>query len=127
MKREYFINPEECIVDIVDWIKSYFADFAMNTKAIIGMSGGKDSTVAAALLVRALGPDRVIGAIMPDITPQAPLDAVSKHTIEICESLGIKYYVLPIGDVVSSLYLALPPYVMDEEGVSVFKEDTLSS
>ena len=116
-RREYFIEPEKCIENIVDWIKNYFADFEPNTKAIIGMSGGKDSTVAAALLVRALGPDRVIGAIMPNITPQAPLDETSKYTIEICESLGIQYHVLPIGDIVSSLYLALPSYVMSEEGV----------
>jgi NAD+ synthase len=116
-RREYFIEPEKCIENIVDWIKNYFADFEPNTKAIIGMSGGKDSTVAAALLVRALGPDRVIGAIMPNITPQAPLDVTSTYTIEICESLGIQYYVLPIGDIVSSLYLALPSYVMSEEGV----------
>jgi NAD+ synthase len=116
-RREYFIEPEKCIENIVDWIKNYFADFEPNTKAIIGMSGGKDSTVAAALLVRALGPDRVIGAIMPNITPQAPLDTTSQFTIEICESLGIQHYVLPIGDIVSSLYLALPSYVMSEEGV----------
>ena len=102
---------------IVNWIKEYFSAFEPNTKAIIGMSGGKDSTVAAALLVRALGPDRVIGAIMPNITPQTPLDTISKDTIEICEALGIQHYVLPIGDIVSSLYLALPSYVMSEEGV----------
>ena len=117
MDRKYFIEPEKCIEDIVSWIKTYFADFEPNTKAIIGMSGGKDSTVAAALLVRALGPDRVIGAIMPNITPQAPLDKTSKDTIEICESLGIQHYVLPIGDIVTSLYHALPSYVMSEEGV----------
>ena len=117
IKRNYFIKPEECVDSIVNWIKDYFSDFDQNTKAIIGMSGGKDSTVAAALLVRALGHDRVIGAIMPDITPQAPLDATSKDTIEICESLGIQYYVLPIGDIVKSLYHALPSYVMSEEGV----------
>lgn len=116
-KRNYFINPEECIDDIVDWIKDYFSNFDQNTKAIIGMSGGKDSTVAAALLVRALGPDRVIGVIMPNIAPQTPLDTTSQFTIEICESLGIQYYVLRIGDIVSSLYLALPSYVMSEEGV----------
>ena len=119
MNREYFIEPEKCVEDIVNWIKEYFAGFEPNTKAIIGMSGGKDSTIAAALLVRALGHDRVIGAIMPNITPQAPLDKTSKYAIEICESLGIKHYVLPIGDIVTSLYHALPSYVISEEGVFI--------
>ena len=108
MNREYFIEPEKCVEDIVSWIKEYFANFEHNTKAIIGMSGGKDSTIAAALLVRALGPDRVIGVSMPNITPQAPLDTTSKDTIEICESLGIQHYVLPIGFIITSLYHALP-------------------
>ena len=55
-QRDYMIN----------WIKEYFADNGTSTtKAVIGISGGKDSTIAAALLVRALGKDRVIGVLMP--------------------------------------------------------------
>ena len=51
--------------DVIQWIRDYFKD---NTegKAIIGISGGKDSTICAALLVEALGADRVIGVMMPN-------------------------------------------------------------
>lgn len=54
-------NAEMCI----QWIKDYF-DGNPDGKAIIGISGGKDSTVAAALCVEALGADRVIGVMMPN-------------------------------------------------------------
>ena len=54
-------NREVC----VNWIKEYFEDNS-DGKAIIGISGGKDSTIAAALCVEALGADRVIGVLMPN-------------------------------------------------------------
>ena len=61
------IDVEEEIQHIVDEIKKYFVENGnKDTKAIIGISGGKDSTIAAALLVRALGPERVFGVLMPD-------------------------------------------------------------
>mgnify|MGYP003295816162 CR=1 FL=1 len=53
------------IDNIVGWIKDYFVD-QPKAKAVIGISGGKDSTIATALLVRALGPDKVIGVLMPN-------------------------------------------------------------
>lgn len=59
-------NAEREITHICDWIKEYFVQNGPEAKAIIGMSGGKDSTIAAALLVRALGPERVIGVRIPD-------------------------------------------------------------
>lgn len=54
------------ITHICDWIKNYFIKNGPEAKAIIGMSGGKDSTIAARLLVRALGPERVIGVMIPN-------------------------------------------------------------
>lgn len=51
--------------DCVQWIRDYFQDNP-DGKAIIGISGGKDSTICAALLVEALGADRVIGVLMPN-------------------------------------------------------------
>ena len=59
-------DPVACRDDIIKWIKKYFAENGTpETKAVIGISGGKDSTIAAALLVRALGADKVIGVLMP--------------------------------------------------------------
>ena len=51
--------------DVINWIKDYYKDNP-DGKAIIGISGGKDSTIAAALCVEALGADRVIGVMMPN-------------------------------------------------------------
>ena len=69
---------------------------------LISHSGGKDSTVAAALLCRALGKDRVVGVIMPDGT-------MSDFTIakDVCGYLGINSIVVDIGSITSALYRAI--------------------
>jgi NAD+ synthase len=54
------------ITHICDWIKNYFIKNGPEAKAVLGMSGGKDSTITARLLVRALGPERVIGVMIPN-------------------------------------------------------------
>lgn len=51
--------------DIVKWIKDWFEHNGKDCNAVIGISGGKDSSVVAALCVEALGKDRVIGVLMP--------------------------------------------------------------
>ena len=80
------------IDNIVNWIKDYFVD-QPNAKAVIGISGGKDSTIAAALLVRALGPDRVIGVMMPQGDQKDISDAIA-----VCDLLGIKRHIINIHD-----------------------------
>lgn len=80
------------IMNIVDDIRHYFAtNGSKDTKAIIGISGGKDSTIAAALLVRALGSDRVIGVLMPDGDQKDIADARA-----VCEYLHIPHYTINI-------------------------------
>ena len=93
------INAEEEIQHIVDEIKKYFVKNGNeNTKAVIGISGGKDSTIAAALLVRALGADRVIGVKMPNGT-QSDID----DAVEVCNLLGIRHFNINIGDAYNHL------------------------
>ena len=97
-KREF--EPQEQIQVCVDFIKRYFSENGNpNTKAVIGISGGKDSTIAAALLVRALGPDRVVGVMMPQGTQKDLADAK-----EVCDILGIRQYTINIGYVCTALY-----------------------
>lgn len=89
------INAEEEIQHIIDEIKRYFLENGnKDTKAVIGISGGKDSTIAAALLVRALGPERVFGVLMPDGDQKDIKDSVA-----VCEALHIPYRVHNIGPV----------------------------
>lgn len=92
--------------EVVQWIKDYFAEQGYNSPCIIGISGGKDSTVTAALCVEALGKDRVFGVLMPD-GQQRDID-VSKA---VCNALGIKYLTYNIGAITSaqlSLFKGLP-------------------
>lgn len=51
---------------MVDWVKNWFEENGPNSPAVIGISGGKDSTICAAILAEALGPERVIGVQMPN-------------------------------------------------------------
>lgn len=86
-------DAEVEIVNIVNHIKKYFAENGEpTTKAVIGISGGKDSTIAAALLVRALGPERVIGIMMPN-----GIQSDIADSIEVCKILGIPNYTFNIG------------------------------
>lgn len=99
------INAEEEIQHIVDEIKKYFVKNGNeNTKAVIGISGGKDSTIAATLLVRALGSERVIGVMMPEGTQKDIHDSQ-----EVCDILDIEAYTINIGDAVQALYGGLIP------------------
>ena len=50
----------------VEWVKNFFDKNGEGCNAVIGISGGKDSSVVAALCVEALGKDRVIGVLMPN-------------------------------------------------------------
>ena len=83
--------------DCINWIKEQFKDIP-DGKAIIGISGGKDSTIAAALCVRALGADRVVGVLMPQGAQKDINDSR-----EVCEHLGIYHMEINIGYVCSHL------------------------
>ncbi|MBO6241667.1 MAG: NAD(+) synthase [Butyrivibrio sp.] len=79
------------IENITAWIKEWFGNNGPKASAVIGLSGGKDSTIVAALLVRALGKDRVVGVLMPD-GEQKDIDDSKK----VAEILGIKSYIVNI-------------------------------
>lgn len=86
--------------DIVQWIIDYFNNNATpNTKAVIGISGGKDSSVVAALCVEALGKDRVLGVLMPQGVQQD-----INVSYNLCKSLDLTYLEINIKDAVNALY-----------------------
>ncbi len=86
-KFDYIDATHKC----VEWIKAFFEKNGKDCNAVIGISGGKDSTVAAALCVEALGKDRVIGVLLPNGVQEDIQDAY-----HICKHLGIKYYEINI-------------------------------
>ena len=63
--REYKFDAAVTKDAIVKWIQNYFRKNGPDCNAIVGISGGKDSTIVAALCVEALGKDRVIGVGVP--------------------------------------------------------------
>ncbi len=79
--------------EAVAWIRGWFEKNGKGCNAIIGISGGKDSSVAAALCVEALGKDRVIGVLMPN-GEQSDI-AMSRLLVS---HLGIEHYVVNIHD-----------------------------
>lgn len=113
MSKEYTFNAKAEIEHIVNWIKNYFVENGTpQTKAIIGISGGKDSTIAAALLVRALGPGRVVGVMMPEGEQKDINDA-----IEVCTTLGILREAVNIKPITDALYSCLAPEDQDNPAV----------
>ncbi len=93
-------QAQETLDRLVQWVKEYFVQTAVEgTKAVIGISGGKDSSVAAALCVKALGKDRVIGVLMPQ-GDQADI----AYSYLLVNTLGIRSYTVNIGKTVDSLF-----------------------
>lgn len=85
------IKAEKVKNDIVDWLRDWFDKNGKGCKAVIGISGGCDSTVVAALCVEALGKENVVGVMMPNVS-QPDID--DSH--RVVEALGIQSYLIPI-------------------------------
>lgn len=89
--------------DCVQWIRDFFEINGKGCNAVVGISGGKDSSVAAALCVEALGKERVIGVLMP---------CGKQHDIDMAyllvEHLGIKYYEVNIEAAINGLKDSFP-------------------
>ncbi len=89
--------------ECVEWIKKFFDENGRGCNAVLGISGGKDSSVVAALCVEALGKERVIGVLMP-CGEQADIDMAYM----LVNHLGIKHYVVNIKDTIDALQAAMP-------------------
>ena len=90
---------DEC----VQWIREFFAANGPDCNAVIGISGGKDSSVVAALCAEALGTERVIGVLMPNGV-QSDIDAAQL----LVSFLGIRHYTVNIGEAVDGLKKNIP-------------------
>lgn len=89
--------------DCVQWIRDFFENNGKGCNAVIGISGGKDSSIAAALCVEALGKDRVIGVLMP----QGQQHDIDKAQL-LVRHLGIRNYTVNIKAAVDALTGSLP-------------------
>lgn len=91
----------------VSWVRDWFNKNGKGCNCIIGISGGKDSSVAAAVCVKALGKERVIGVMMPN-KDQADIDMAEL----LVNHLGIKSFTVNIGAAFDSLV----EEIMDKTG-----------
>lgn len=82
----------------VAWIREWFEENGPGCNAVLGISGGKDSSVCAALCAEALGRDRVIGVTMPNGV-QPDID----DSLRLIAHLGIKHYQINIGSAFDAL------------------------
>ena len=96
-------NAEKVKNECVQWIRDFFEQNGKGCNAVLGVSGGKDSSIVAALCVEALGKDRVIGVLMPQ-GEQQDIDA----SYQLVNHLGIKHYVVNIKDAVDGIVNNIP-------------------
>lgn len=89
--------------ECVEWIKDFFEKNGKGCNAVVGISGGKDSSIVAALCVEALGKERVIGVLMPQ-GKQADIDMAYL----LVNHLGIKHFEINVKTTIDSLISALP-------------------
>ena len=90
---------EQC----VQWIRDFFEENGPGCNAVVGISGGKDSSIAAALCAEALGKDRVIGVLMP-MGIQPDIDAA----YALVNHLGIRHFEVNIQDAMAGITGAMP-------------------
>ena len=99
----YMFDAERVKNECVQWIRDFFEENGPGCNAVIGISGGKDSSIVAALCVEALGKDRVIGVLMPN-GEQADIDMAKL----LVEHLGIRHYIVNIRDAVEGVTNSIP-------------------
>ena len=96
-------DAEKVKNECVAWIRDFFEKNGKDCNAVVGISGGKDSSIVAALCAEALGKDRVIGVLMP---------CGVQHDIDMAQllvdHLGIRHYVINIKDTVDAIYKNIP-------------------
>ncbi|MCL2822203.1 MAG: NAD(+) synthase [Firmicutes bacterium] len=102
--------------DIIKWIADYFKNNALpKVKAVVGISGGKDSSIVAALCVEALGAERVFGVLMPDGTQD---DIDISH--QLCKTLNIKHIQINIANAKQSLYDEILTSGLELNDIAIF-------
>ena len=110
----YNFNAEKTKNECVQWIRDFFEQNGKGCNAVVGISGGKDSSIVAALCVEALGKDRVIGVLMP-CGEQSDIDMAKL----LVDTLGIRHFVINIKDAVEGITKAIPFELSDQSRVNL--------
>lgn len=89
----YNFDAKKVKEELVKWLRDYFNNNGQPINAVVGCSGGKDSTVVLAALKEAIGSERIYAVLMPN-GKQADID----DSYKVCEYLGLTPYVCNIQD-----------------------------
>lgn len=109
-------NVAKITKEAIAWIQDWFEENGKGCNAIVGISGGKDSSVVAALCVAALGKERVIGILMPNGTQSDIADSK-----QLVEHLQIKHYIVNIEESYKAVIAS-----MSESGVEMSEQTKIN-
>ena len=110
-EETYRVSSEED--DLIDSLVLGLRDYTKKNgfkKVVLGLSGGMDSSLVAALAVRALGKENVIGVMMPS---RITSDESKKDAVELAKNLGIETFEIPIESVFDSINGLMRPVFSD--------------
>ena len=113
-KDQSMFDAEKTTGELVKWIQDFFEENGRGCNAVLGISGGKDSSVAAAVCARALGKDRVVGVLMPN-GEQADIDMA--HLL--CDHLGIRNVTVNIKDAYDAIVAAIPLDMSEQSRINL--------
>ena len=100
--------------DCVAWIRHFFEENGPGCSAVVGISGGKDSSVVAALCAEALGKERVVGVLMP-CGEQKDIDMAEL----LVRHLGIRHYTVNIHDAVEAIKKEIPLELSNQSRINL--------
>jgi NAD+ synthase len=112
----YKFDAKKTKEDLVEWIREWFDQNGKGCCAVLGISGGKDSSIAAALCVEALGKERVIGVLMPN-GEQKDIDCAKL----LVKTLDIPHYICNIKEATDGVL-----HCMQEAGVEISRQTRIN-
>lgn len=116
METTYTFDAVHAKDATVTWIREWFEKNGPDCNTIIGISGGKDSSITAALLAEAIGSERIIGVLMPN-GEQTDLEM----GLRLVDHLGIKHYIINIKDSFDALTSE-----MTDAGIDISKDSLIN-
>lgn len=111
-------NIESIVKELIEWIQAWFKENGPRNWAVIGISGGKDSSVVAALMVAALGKERVFGVLMPN-GEQPDIN----YSQELVKFLDINHATINIKDA----FMAIVDGVKQSDSIGIVSHQTMTN